>query len=557
MIPFLKVFRRRYLVLGFLAVLVPLIVLLVMQSVWLSRLEEMSVIAHRAALSSFVDAVGRDVRAEYQRAADVLEVPDGATPETFRDRLRARWSAGLPSVARRAFILDFSREPHGNLLFFDPEDDRLVTPPASDEALAIIVAGGPWQIAAMRGDRAQERGRLVDERNPDHRMMLDPYLGGQGEVTALLGLILDEERFRDEILPGLVRRKLEEYFSPFVRDRLRVSVSDGREEIPVWSGEDASPAEEPAASTAWEVSAAVPYVFTDWTITLEGSRLDPERWARAGFAFNMTLAVLLAVALLVGLALALRAANRAVHLSEMKSDFVSNVSHELRTPVASIRTFGELLRLGHASPEKVREYGEHIESESRRLSRLIDNILDFARIESGRKTYRFRPGRLERIVEHAVKSFEVRTRGDGFVFSLELPEEPLPEMRMDPDAIGQVMYNLLDNAVKYSGESRSIEVSVRQEEGVAWCIVRDHGVGIAEDQRDRIFERFHRVGTGLVHDVKGSGLGLSIVQHVVAAHDGEVAVESQVGHGTTVTLRLPCFPPGGADDSWSAEGSGG
>jgi signal transduction histidine kinase len=546
--PFATYFRRRYLALGFLAVLVPLVVLLVLQSVWLTRLEEMSVIAHRAALSSFVDAVGRDVRAEYQRAGDVLEIPPASDPGTFRDRLRARWTAEYPEVARRLFLLDFSRSAYGNVLFFDRESHTLVSPAASDEALAIIVAGGPWQIAAMRGNRAQERGRFVDERNPAHRMILDPFVDEQGTVVALVGIILDEERFRDTVLPALVKRKMEDYFSPYVRERVRVVVSDGRMDTPVWNGGQASVSEE--ADQRWEVASAVPYVFTDWTVTLEGSRLDPERWARAGFAFNMTLAGLLAVALLGGLALALRAANRAIRLSEMKSDFVSNVSHELRTPVASIRTFGELLKLGHAPPEKVREYGEHIESESRRLSRLIDNILDFARIESGRKTYRFQSGRLERIVERAVKSFEVRTRSDGFRFSLEIPDGPLPEMRMDPDAIGQVLYNLLDNAVKYSGESRRIDVAVRREEGTAVCVIRDHGVGIAVDQKDRIFERFHRVGTGLVHDVKGSGLGLSIVQHVVAAHDGQVAVDSEPGRGTTVTLRLPLPPPegnGGSD----------
>jgi signal transduction histidine kinase len=124
--------------------------------------------------------------------------------------------------------------------------------------------------------------------------------------------------------------------------------------------------------------------------------------------FNASLAGLLAAALIGGVSLALRAADRAVKLSTMKSDFVSTVSHELRTPVASIRVFGELLRLGRAQdPGKVREYGEHIEGESRRLTRLIDNILDFSRIESGRKEYRFADGDVRGVVEGVVKSFEV------------------------------------------------------------------------------------------------------------------------------------------------------
>src|SRR2546425_10805172 len=127
-------------------------------------------------------------------------------------------------------------------------------------------------------------------------------------------------------------------------------------------------------------------------MSLHGPGTTPEQWASANFAFNVTLSMLLAVVLMGGIALALRAADRAVRLSGMKSDFVSNVSHELRTPLASIRVFAELLRLGRVpTPEKVQEYGEYIEAESRRLSGVIKNIFDFARIELGGKNYDFFP----------------------------------------------------------------------------------------------------------------------------------------------------------------------
>jgi signal transduction histidine kinase len=263
----------------------------------------------------------------------------------------------------------------------------------------------------------------------------------------------------------------------------------------------------------------------------------------------MTLAALLAAMLLAGIVLSLRVASRAVRLSEMKSDFVSNVSHELRTPVASIRVFGELLRHGRAdSPEKVRRYGEHIETESRRLTRLIDNVLDFSRMESGRKEYHFERARLEHVVESAVDATRVRLREAGFDVRYEAPESELPALELDPDAIGQVLHNLIDNAVKYSGEARRIDLRVYRENATAVVSVRDEGVGIPRDEQQRIFERFHRVQTSLVHDVQGSGLGLAIVQHVVRAHGGRVDVESERGRGTTVFVRIP-LSNGGSESS--------
>jgi two-component system phosphate regulon sensor histidine kinase PhoR len=241
-----------------------------------------------------------------------------------------------------------------------------------------------------------------------------------------------------------------------------------------------------------------------------------------------------------GVLFALRAAAREMRLSQMKSDFVSNVSHELRTPLASIRVFGELLRLGRVeSPEKVREYGEYIETESRRLTQLIGNILDLARIESGRKTYRLEPCDLEAVVAESLRTFRVSLAQSGFRIAYRPAAEALPPVAIDAQAIAQSIGNLLDNAVKYSGDSRDVEVGVRRDDGHVVIWVRDQGIGIPREEQAKVFERFHRVSTGLVHDVKGSGLGLAIVRHVAEAHGGRVEVESRPGAGSTFSLHLP------------------
>ena len=240
----------------------------------------------------------------------------------------------------------------------------------------------------------------------------------------------------------------------------------------------------------------------------------------------------------------------------MKSDFVSNVSHELRTPLASIRALGELLKLGRVTPGKVSEYGDHIETESRRLSRLIDNLLDFSRIESGRKTYRFVPQQLEDVVGRVVDAFGRGPGAAGFDVDFVRPDAPLPALPLDADAVGQAIHNLLDNAAKYSGDSRRILVTLAQEDGFAVCAVRDWGIGIPRAEQAAVFERFHRVGSALVHDVKGTGLGLSIVRHVLSAHGGAADIESGSGSGSGTLIRLR-FPLAGGPAPSAPDPEGG
>jgi len=274
--------------------------------------------------------------------------------------------------------------------------------------------------------------------------------------------------------------------------------------------------------------------------------MNPKEWARAGFVLNMTLAAVLAIILLGGVVMALRTASREIRLSQMKSDFVSNVSHELRTPLASIRVFGEFLRLGRVSePEKLREYGEFIETESRRLTGLVNNILDFSKIDSGRKTYTFEEASLNEVVAETLRTFDIRLKHSGFRIEVK-QADPLPPMQIDADAMSQAVSNLIDNAVKYSGESKDIAVRICRQDGWAVVSVEDRGIGISRAEQRRIFERFHRVGSGLIHDVKGSGLGLAIVRHIVEAHDGLVSVESQPGKGSVFAIKLP-LKSGGAD----------
>ena len=157
----------------------------------------------------------------------------------------------------------------------------------------------------------------------------------------------------------------------------------------------------------------------------------------------------------------------------------------------------------------------------------------------GAKSYRFEEGDVSEVLAGALKTFEVRSRHERFEIEFTAPDGPLPHVRMDADALGQAFHNLLDNAVKYSGDSRWIGVRLEARGGEIVATVEDRGIGISAEEQKKIFDRFHRVGTGLVHDVRGSGLGLAIVRHIVDAHEGRVEVESDPGRGSRFSVHLP------------------
>jgi signal transduction histidine kinase len=281
-----------------------------------------------------------------------------------------------------------------------------------------------------------------------------------------------------------------------------------------------------------------------------------------------------ALVALVGLLKAWRSFHAQQHLSEMKSNFVSSVSHELRAPIASVRLLAESLEKGKIhEPAKQLEYFRFIGQECRRLSGLIQNVLDFSRIEQGRKEYEFEPADIRALVKETLGL--MRTYADEKEVSLRFDQEHLPQLKqplevcVDGRAIQQALINLIDNAVKHSPRGAEVVVGiggrgdkeVRSERGAVrgkeqrrtdyedenedeedWACkiwVADKGPGIPVSEQGRIFERFYRVGSELRRKTQGVGIGLSIVKHVVEAHGGKVTVKSTPGEGSTFTIELP------------------
>jgi signal transduction histidine kinase len=251
-----------------------------------------------------------------------------------------------------------------------------------------------------------------------------------------------------------------------------------------------------------------------------------------------------------------RDVRRELSAAELRSEFVASVSHELKTPLTAIRMFAETLRMGRpASPELRDEYLDTIVNESERLTRLLNNVLDFTRIESGRKTYQFAAHDLELIVRAAARAMDYPLARHGFELKVSI-EEGIPPVRSDPDALEQAILNLLANALKYSGDARTIELMLARDETHAVVSVRDWGIGIEPVDRLRIFDKFFRVARPENRLIPGTGLGLALVDHIVRAHHGEVTVESTPGAGSTFRIRLPLVAVDEAEDVASS-GEGG
>jgi signal transduction histidine kinase len=258
-------------------------------------------------------------------------------------------------------------------------------------------------------------------------------------------------------------------------------------------------------------------------------------WVRNSFLILGVVSLLL----VGGLVLAYRSVSKEVALARLKSDFVSNVSHELRTPLALIRLYAETLELGRIkSQDKVEEYYRIIRTESERLTALINNILDFSRIEAGRKEYEFRTTDLAELVSTTLDTYRGQIDEQGFKFEQSI-DPNIPPVRVDREAIARSLVNLVNNALKYSDREKFIGVRLYRTDGVLKLEVADHGIGIARSEQSKIFEKFYRAGDPLVHNTKGSGLGLSLVRHIAHAHGGEVEVESTPGKGSKFTLTLP------------------
>ncbi|PYK63676.1 MAG: hypothetical protein DME21_02150 [Verrucomicrobia bacterium] len=282
--------------------------------------------------------------------------------------------------------------------------------------------------------------------------------------------------------------------------------------------------------------------------------LNPAKLSRSAAALKLTLGLLIALLVLaigVGGWLIVLDLKRQLTLARQKTDFVSNVSHELKTPLTSIRMFSELLADGRVTDkEKQRSYFNIITAETARLTRLINNVLDFSRLERSEKKYNITKCDLLYAVRETVGTYRPHLEAGGFKLECDLPASPL-FVNGDRDALAQIVVNLLSNAEKYSGERKEARVEVRQQsQPLAHIEVRvlDRGLGVPKGCEEKIFEQFYRAHDSLSSGIQGSGLGLTLARQIARAHGGDVTYEPRQGGGSCFVLRLPASPNSTANE---------
>ncbi len=435
----------------------------------------------------------------------------------------------------------------GNLEF-QSQASRMQDPQFCAETKSLASDFGSWWD--LEGKAYNSKLRRLEKTEGRHVMMTDHWLtrgekmqyqslvlfvprGSTPEHPALAGFIYDTDYLKNRFFPQVL--------NDVVPGKHQSDPSHPQTSIMVRTEKDRYPL---AASAYWdgglpELERPFDDVFPGLVlgIRLRGTTIADisDRILRTNFLILGALSLLMGA----GMILTYRNVSRELALAKLKSDFVSNVSHELRTPLALIRLYAETLELGRISnPGKHQEYYEIIRKESERLTALINNILDFSRIEAGKKEYSFRETDVADLVRSTLDAYRFEIEQNGFRFEQTI-DSNLPPLQVDREAIARSLLNLVNNAVKYSGSEKYLGVHLYHRFGHVNIEVVDHGIGIPAKEQPKIFEKFYRVGDPLVHNTKGSGLGLSLVRHIVRAHGGEVRVESAPGRGSKFIITLP------------------
>jgi two-component system phosphate regulon sensor histidine kinase PhoR len=275
------------------------------------------------------------------------------------------------------------------------------------------------------------------------------------------------------------------------------------------------------------------------SVSLDASQLPAQKAGWRSLFYSVFAVVSVPLVFLAGLFVVSRV-RQEVNAAKHKVDFLANVTHELKTPLTSIRMFAETLQMGRSrSEEETRESLAIIGREAERLSRMIERVLEYSRLEQQTKVFNFRPVDLSDVADDAVTLFRAQAAKTAGTRILLDTEPGIPDIIGDRDAIKDVLLNLLSNAVKYGGAGKEINVNLRSDGRWVALEVVDRGQGIPPDEQSKVFDKFYRSNDVLARKVEGTGLGLSICREIAKAHGGTISVKSSVGEGSTFTLRLP------------------
>lgn len=282
------------------------------------------------------------------------------------------------------------------------------------------------------------------------------------------------------------------------------------------------------------------WYFTNYYIGIELKDQTINELVKSRSINNIYLILIIDLVLLFGALLINRNIKRQLELAQLKSDFISNVSHEIRTPLALVSMYIETLELDRVrTEEKKKEYYSIIFNETQRLSNMVNKILNFSQIENDKRKYSYSKTNVNTVINEVLNTFKFHLAEKKFDLELAL-EDNIPEILADSEALADAIINLLDNAIKYSANQKFIGIKTGKQKDKVFIEIIDKGIGISESDQKKIFEKFYRVTEkNLAHKAKGSGLGLSIVKHVMDKHNAKIIIKSKIGSGTTFRLVFP------------------
>ncbi len=416
------------------------------------------------------------------------------------------------------------QSPKGKIVLNQP-DDKSVFATKGGASAPDSSPGGAAQFRQIVGTSQEGTlGRFLQD-----RLVLLFWYRSLRDTNMVFGAQINVGQLIDKLRPAVhLEPPLDEIFAVALRDDTGHPIAVSRENSS-WDWK------RPFLAT--EAGELLPH----WEVSLYLA--DPVRLRQSAVTAQWTLGVLIAillVAIIAGGALLAVDLRREMVLARQKTDFVSNVSHELKTPLTSIRMFSEMLADNRAHDPSARlRFAEIIAAEAARLTRLINNVLEFARRERGELRYHFAETNLTELVHSVIQRYRPGLEANGFQFRCDLPERPVM-VQGDPDALAQVLLNLLSNAEKYSGRHREIEVKLSVSGARAEIAVCDRGLGVPDGFAEKIFEKFFRAHDSLSSGIQGTGLGLTLARQIARAHGGEVIYAPRVGEGSCFTLRLPC-----------------
>ncbi len=438
----------------------------------------------------------------------------------------------------------------GEVLFFGPghastTDGPPTVPPEfrRDAALGRQVFALARRHAPSQQIYAAE-GRLGPDADHDVLIRLFWTDARRDHFFAVLGFVVDRARVRETLIPELHRRELGQLLTLRGKDlpfELRVTDEQG---AVIWGPAQEQPlaakvrlpmAFYPAQTLGPRLASGIEP--TNWMVEVSPAHADQ---LLAGASHGYWLPWLSIMLMLVAIAVTIRAGRRAAEVARMQSEFVSHVSHQLKTPLSLISAATETVELDRVqSPEKLAQYLGIIRGEVTRLTSLVHGVLEFSSLQQ--RQLEFDDIDLAALVRETVDAFQGGLAGRHFTFTF-VQEGPAPALHADPAALEQVLANLLDNAVKYSADTRDVTVRVGWAGARAVVDVSDRGIGVPSGDRSHIFDTFYR-GSGEAHHRRGFGLGLAIARDLVAAHGGQLELLQTSARGSTFRVSFPSASP--------------